>query len=299
MKADDPAVEHELRLAEAEVERLTQLLNSLLTLARGGDRPVVRGPVSLRSRVGGGARALAAARRGDRAHARARRRRRRAGAGRGGGRGDRARQPDRERPRLLAARDDRDDLVEPGRTRSPSSTRARASRRAKSSRSSSASAAGAADRPGTGLGLAIVETLARRWGGTASIRNRETGGARAEVGCPSTARPATWSRSLMRTAAPRTARPRARRRRRLGVHLITRETISLPVVRLEQPARSLRRRRRRTARRRPTRPRRNRRRTTTEDAGRRPTTTARAAAVGQGLRRQRGPRAVVATTTEA
>ena len=49
IKADDPAVEHELRLAEAEVERLTNLLNSLLTLARGGDRPVVRGPVSLRA----------------------------------------------------------------------------------------------------------------------------------------------------------------------------------------------------------------------------------------------------------
>ena len=43
---------------------------------------------------------------------------------------------------------------------------------------------GRSDRPGTGLGLAIVETLARRWGGTASIRNRETGGARAEVRLP-------------------------------------------------------------------------------------------------------------------
>ena len=43
---------------------------------------------------------------------------------------------------------------------------------------------GRSDRPGTGLGLAIVETLARRWGGTASIRNRETGGAHAELRLP-------------------------------------------------------------------------------------------------------------------
>jgi two-component system, OmpR family, sensor kinase len=38
--------------------------------------------------------------------------------------------------------------------------------------------------PGTGLGLAIVETLARRWGGSASLVNRPEGGARAEVRFP-------------------------------------------------------------------------------------------------------------------
>ena len=195
IKADDPAVEHELRLAEAEVERLTNLLNSLLTLARGGDRPVVRGARLAARCVGGGSRALAPARRGDRAYARARRRGRRAGAGRGGGRGDRARQPDRERPRLRAARNHRDDLVERGRTPSPSSTRARASRRARRSRSSSASAAGGA----TGR--------ARAWGSRSSRRSpgagealRRSGTARPAAparrcGCPSTARPATWSRS--------------------------------------------------------------------------------------------------------
>ena len=44
---------------------------------------------------------------------------------------------------------------------------------------------GRTDRPGTGLGLAIVEALARRWGGSASIRTREDGsGARAEVVLP-------------------------------------------------------------------------------------------------------------------
>ena len=49
LKSDDPAVQQELELAEAEVERLTRLLNSLLTLARDGDRPTLRAPVSLRS----------------------------------------------------------------------------------------------------------------------------------------------------------------------------------------------------------------------------------------------------------
>jgi signal transduction histidine kinase len=43
---------------------------------------------------------------------------------------------------------------------------------------------GRSDRPGSGLGLAIVETLARRWGGSASIRTRPSGGARAEVVLP-------------------------------------------------------------------------------------------------------------------
>jgi two-component system, OmpR family, sensor kinase len=38
--------------------------------------------------------------------------------------------------------------------------------------------------PGTGLGLAIVETLARRWGGRATLVNRPDGGARAEVRLP-------------------------------------------------------------------------------------------------------------------
>ena len=38
--------------------------------------------------------------------------------------------------------------------------------------------------PGTGLGLAIVETLARRWGGSATLVNRPDGGACAEVRFP-------------------------------------------------------------------------------------------------------------------
>lgn len=50
--------------------------------------------------------------------------------------------------------------------------------------------------PGTGLGLPIVETLARRWGGRASLVNRPGGGARAEVRFP-----------MMRTAAATPAAP--------------------------------------------------------------------------------------------
>ena len=43
---------------------------------------------------------------------------------------------------------------------------------------------GGGHAPGTGLGLALVATLARRWGGSASIRNRLNGGARAEIRLP-------------------------------------------------------------------------------------------------------------------
>jgi two-component system, OmpR family, sensor kinase len=43
--------------------------------------------------------------------------------------------------------------------------------------------AGAAE-PGTGLGLAIVDVLARRWRGSVELRNRASGGLRAEVRLP-------------------------------------------------------------------------------------------------------------------
>jgi signal transduction histidine kinase len=43
---------------------------------------------------------------------------------------------------------------------------------------------GARSAPGTGLGLSLVATLARRWGGSATIRNRPEGGARAEIRLP-------------------------------------------------------------------------------------------------------------------
>jgi signal transduction histidine kinase len=48
---------------------------------------------------------------------------------------------------------------------------------------------GGGHAPGTGLGLALVATLARRWGGSASIRNRLHGGARAEIRLPAANEP--------------------------------------------------------------------------------------------------------------
>jgi signal transduction histidine kinase len=49
---------------------------------------------------------------------------------------------------------------------------------------------GSTGTEGTGLGLAVVEALAKRWGGGATIRNREGGGARAEVRLPAATLPA-------------------------------------------------------------------------------------------------------------
>jgi signal transduction histidine kinase len=42
---------------------------------------------------------------------------------------------------------------------------------------------------GTGLGLAIVQTLAQRWGGSASLTTRPEGGARGEIRLPAGALP--------------------------------------------------------------------------------------------------------------
>ena len=55
--------------------------------------------------------------------------------------------------------------------------------------------------PGTGLGLAIVETLARRWGGEATLVNRPDGGARAEVRFPAVAVSARRSHTTPTPAA--------------------------------------------------------------------------------------------------
>ena len=183
IKSHDPAVEHELQLAEAEVERLTNLLNSLLTLARGGDRPAVRGPVSLRA-VSEAAHERWLPRAEATGHTLAL-----------DGEGDAPVRAGEEDVAIAL-----DNLIEnalvyaqPGTTVTiswspdgsvavldegpgiPPGEERQVFERFRR---------GQSDRPGTGLGLAIVETLARRWGGTASIRNRETGGARAEVRLP-------------------------------------------------------------------------------------------------------------------
>ena len=48
---------------------------------------------------------------------------------------------------------------------------------------------GSTGTEGTGLGLAVVDALARRWGGEASLANREPAGARAEVRLPAAGLP--------------------------------------------------------------------------------------------------------------
>ncbi len=183
LKSDDAAVRHELELAEAEVERLTRLLNSLLTLARDGDRPTLRAPVSLRR-----AAEAAYARWLPRAEAS----------------GHRLELDGDAEAFVRAGEEDvaiaLDNLLENALVYSPPETTVTISwtpdgRLSVLDEGPGVPAGeerhvferfrrGRSDRPGTGLGLAIVETLARRWGGSASIGSRETGGARAELRLP-------------------------------------------------------------------------------------------------------------------
>ncbi|MBA2295929.1 MAG: HAMP domain-containing protein [Actinobacteria bacterium] len=183
LKSDDPAVQKELELAEAEVERLTRLLNALLTLARDGERPTLRAPVSLRSasedayerwlpRAAASGHVLALE-----------------------GAGDALVRAGEEDVAITL-----DNLIENALVYAPSGTRVTVAwdedgRLAVLDEGPGVPAdeqrhvferfrRGRTDRPGTGLGLAIVETLVRRWGGSASIRSRDEGGARAEVVLP-------------------------------------------------------------------------------------------------------------------
>lgn len=183
VKSNDPAVRKELELAEAEVERMTRLLNALLTLARDGERPTLRAPVSLRRaseaayerwlpRAEASGHVLALDGDGD-AFVRA-----------------------GEEDVAIAL----DNLIENALVYAPAGTTVTVAwdengRLAvldegpgvppgDERRVFERFRRGRTDRPGTGLGLAIVETLARRWGGSASIRSRAEGGARAEVVLP-------------------------------------------------------------------------------------------------------------------
>ena len=183
LKTKDPELERELRAAEEEAERLTRLLNALLTLAREGDRPQARAPVWLRE-------ACEAAR--GRWEPRA------AQSGHGleldpgpdvavrVGEEDVAIMLDNLLENALVyslpgtlvtigwdaggrvSVADQGPGVKPGEERQLFERFHR----------------GRSEQPGTGLGLAIVDTLARRWGGTAAIRNRPGRGAIAEVVLP-------------------------------------------------------------------------------------------------------------------
>jgi signal transduction histidine kinase len=184
LKTDDEAVRHELELAEAEVERLTRLLNSLLTLARDGDRPTLRTPVSLRA-----AAESAYGRWLPRAEA-----------------SGHTLALDGDGDAFVRAADEDvaitlDNLIENALVYAPAGTTVTLTwdpqghlavldegpgvPPGEERRVFERFRRGRTDRPGTGLGLAIVEALARRWGGSASISTRDGGtGTRAEVVLP-------------------------------------------------------------------------------------------------------------------
>jgi signal transduction histidine kinase len=183
IKADDPAVRADIELAEAEVERLTRLLNSLLTLAREGERPTPRAPVSLRA-----ASEAAYERWLPRAEAS----------------GHRLALDGGDDALVRAGEEDvaitLDNLIENALHYAPAGTTVTVTwdpggRLAVLDEGPGVPPGeertvferfrrGRTDRPGTGLGLAIVDALARRWGGSASIGTRAEGGARAEVVLP-------------------------------------------------------------------------------------------------------------------
>lgn len=190
----DAELERELEAAEREVERLAKLLTALLTLAREGGDPGPGSPVEL------GEAALAAA---ERWRAEAERRRRRLLL-----EGDGpvwARASDEDVAIVL------DNLVENALLYAPPGSdivlrwHVRGGEacfavldegpgidHAEAERLFDRFARGRAawSTPGTGLGLAIVRTLARRWGGDATLRTRADGGAAAELTLPALPRPA-------------------------------------------------------------------------------------------------------------
>jgi signal transduction histidine kinase len=179
----------ELEAAEAEVERLAQLLTSLLTLAREGDRPAEARPVSL-------------GRAAERAYERWS-----AAAEQDGrelelvGNGDASIAASEEDLAILL-----DNLIENALRYSPTRVALDWGRdggeawlavldegpglaAGEETRLFDRFARGSAGsgRSGTGLGLTIVQTLAHRWRGEASLSNRLEGGTRAEVRFPAAA----------------------------------------------------------------------------------------------------------------
>ena len=185
LRAADPELERELAAAEHEAVRLGRLLDGLLTLAREGETTVPARPVDL------GAVAVAAA---DRwlAHGRELELTRRTEATALASDEDVATILDSLVENAFAYSEpgtpielelgedegfaylavlDRGPGLEPGEEEAVFDRFRRGS-------------AGAGGPTGTGLGLAIARTLAARWGGEVTIRNRRAGGARAELRLP-------------------------------------------------------------------------------------------------------------------
>ena len=233
MKSDDPAVQKELELAEAEVERLTRLLNALLTLARDGERPTLRAPASLRARP---------RRRYERWLPRAE------ASGHVltlDGDGDALVRAGEEDVAIAL-----DNLIENALVYAPAGTTVTVTwddqgrlavldegpgvRPGSSGTSSSASGAGAP----TGPGAASAWRSWRRSRGAGAARRRSAHVTRAGRAPRSSCRPSpddTDGGELMRTVLLGLLGLALAVAVGLGVHLITRSTISLPVVQLEQP----------------------------------------------------------------
>jgi two-component system, OmpR family, sensor kinase len=195
-RSTDPEVFEDLRAAEQEVARLGGLLNNLLTLAKEGQASPEPSPIRL-------ATAARAAR--ERWQADARRRRQRLSLS------------GEDHTVVLASQEDLgivlDNLLEnaikyspPGGEvtiewgvgNPPDAADGRGSGFVAVCDGGPGLAAGEEERvlgrffrggagsgePGTGLGLAIVDVLARRWRGSVQLRNRASGGLRAEVSLP-------------------------------------------------------------------------------------------------------------------
>jgi two-component system, OmpR family, sensor kinase len=183
LKAGDPSLSAELDAAEREAERLARLVTSLLALAREGERPGAPRPVSLaeaarnaverweaqgRLVVEGDEHVFAAASDEDVAIALdnlIENALRYAPSGSGV-----AIRWQREGDRAVLLVEDEGPGIAAGEEAQVFERFARGS------------AAGSVS--GSGLGLPIVASLAGRWGGTASLRNRPGGGAQARVELP-------------------------------------------------------------------------------------------------------------------
>jgi signal transduction histidine kinase len=189
LKADDADLAEELEAAQGELDRLARLLSGLLTLAREETRPARIGSVDLEGCV-----EAAVERWRPQADIRGQRL-----LGAGAGAVAAAASPedvaivlDNLLENALAysppgseiridwgsdAEEARVAVLDEGPGLEPGEEERVFERFARGSTGTS--------RPhGTGLGLAIVAALARRWGGTATLRNRREGGAMAEVRLP-------------------------------------------------------------------------------------------------------------------
>jgi signal transduction histidine kinase len=188
LKADDPSLGAELEAAEREAERLARLVTSLLALAREGERPTPARSVELADA------AQAAAERWEPQAA---------------GKGIRLTVLGDDGVCAAATEEDLaivlDNLIENALHYSPAGTQVAVRWHRDGDRAILAVedegpgvAAGEEEHvferfargsasvgaSGSGLGLPIVATLARRWDGSASIRNRSSGGAQARIELP-------------------------------------------------------------------------------------------------------------------